>query len=121
MRPKMSKQQRHAGAKSNAGASAASSLELGDSSVPGGRMTDAEACFPKNPRKFPTHADALQLLGVVAIATQRHAAGVELIGQAIRHNRNNPDYYANLGAGYSALGQLQEALESFKKRAQSEA
>jgi protein O-GlcNAc transferase len=46
-------------------------------------MADAEACFRKIVEKFPTHADALHLLGVVAIATQRHAAGVELIGQAI--------------------------------------
>jgi protein O-GlcNAc transferase len=78
-------------------------------------MADAEACLRKILEKFPTHADALHLLGVVAIATQRHAAGVELIGQAIRHNRNNPDYYANRRAGYSALGRLQEALVKASK------
>jgi tetratricopeptide (TPR) repeat protein len=114
MRTKTSEQQGRAGAKSNAGASAASHLELGIAQFQAGRTADAEACFRQILEKFPTHPDALHLLGVVAIATQRHAAGVELIRQAIRHNRNNPDYYANLGAGYSALGQLQEALESFK-------
>jgi hypothetical protein len=83
-------------------------------------MADAEACFRQVLEKFPTRADVLHLLGVVAIAMKRHTAGVELIRQAIRHNWNNPDYYANLGAGYSALGQLQEALESFKSALESE-
>jgi tetratricopeptide (TPR) repeat protein len=61
-------------------------------------MADAETCFRQVLEKFPAQADALHLLGVVAIATQRHPAGLELIRQAMRQNRNNPDYYANLGS-----------------------
>ncbi len=76
-------------------------------------MADAEACFRHLLEKLPAHPDALHLLGFVAIATQRDKAGVELIRQAIRHNRSNPDYHAHLGAGYSNLGQLQEAIESY--------
>jgi tetratricopeptide (TPR) repeat protein len=109
----MNRQQRRAGAKSNAGASVASCLDLGIAHLQAGRTADAEACFRQVLEKFPTHPDALHLLGFVAIAAQRDAAGVELIRQAIRHNRNNPDYYAHLGAGYSNLGQLEEALESY--------
>jgi tetratricopeptide (TPR) repeat protein len=109
----MNRQQRRAGAKSNAGASVASRLELGIAHLQAGRTADAEACFRQVLEKFPTHPDALHLLGFAAIATQRDAAGVELIRQAIRHNRSNPDYHAHLGAGYSNLGQLQEAIESY--------
>jgi tetratricopeptide (TPR) repeat protein len=109
----MNRQQRRVGAKSNAGASVASHLELGIAHLQAGRMAEAETCFRHVLEKFPTHPDALHLLGFVAIATQRDAAGVELIRQAIRHNRNNPDYHAHLGAGYSNLCQLQEALESY--------
>jgi len=109
----MNRQQRRAGAKSNAGASVASHLELGIAHLQAGRTGDAEACFRQVLEKLPTHSDALHLLGFVAIATQRDAAGVELIRQAIRHNRSNPDYHAHLGAGYSNLGQLQEAIESY--------
>jgi Flp pilus assembly protein TadD len=93
-----------AGANSNAGASPASHLELGIAQFQAGRMADAEACFRRVLEKFPTHTDALHLLGVVAIATKRHTAGVELIRQAIRHNRNNRDYYANLGRRLFGFG-----------------
>ena len=109
----MNRQQRRAGAKSNAGASVASRLELGIAHLQAGRTADAEACFRQVLEILPTHPDALHLLGYTAIATQRDAAGVELIQQAIHHNRSNPDYYAHLGAGYSNLGQLQQALESY--------
>lgn len=50
----MSKQQRRAGAKSNAGASPASHLELGIAQFQAGRMADAEACFRQALEKFPT-------------------------------------------------------------------
>ena len=109
----MNRQHRRAGAKSNAGASVASRLKLGIAHLQAGRTADAEACFGQILEKFPAHPDALRLLGYAAIATQRDADGVELIRQAIRHNRNNPDYYAHLGAGYSNLGQLREAIESY--------
>jgi len=109
----MNKQQRRAGAKSNAGASVASRLELGIAHLQAGRTADAEACFRQVLERFPSHPDALHLLGFAAIATQRDVAGVELIRQAIRHNRSNPDYHAHLGAGYSNLGQLREAIESY--------
>ena len=110
----MNKQQRRAGAKSNAGASVASRLELGIARPPGGAHGGCRSLLlDRVLEKLPTHPDALHLLGFAAIATQRDAAGVELIRQAIRHNRSNPDYHAHLGAGYSNLGQLQEAIESY--------
>jgi tetratricopeptide (TPR) repeat protein len=109
----MNRQQRRAGAKSNASALAVSRLQLGIAHFQAGRTADAEACFRQVLEEFPDYPDALHLLGYVAIATQRHAAGIELITRAIRHNPNNPEYYAHLGAGYSDLGRLQEALESY--------
>jgi tetratricopeptide (TPR) repeat protein len=109
----MSRQEGRAGAKPNAGAAAVASLELGIAHIQAGRAADAEACFRNILEKFPADPDALHLLGFVAIATGRDAAGIELIGQAIRHNRSNPDYYAHLGAGHANLGQLQEAIESY--------
>jgi tetratricopeptide (TPR) repeat protein len=109
----MSRRQLRTGDKSSASASVFSQLELGISHVQAGRAADAEACFRQVLEKFPTHPDALHLLGFVAIATRRDADGIELIKKAIRHNRNNPDYYAHLGAGYSNLGQHREAIESY--------
>jgi tetratricopeptide (TPR) repeat protein len=112
---KMNRQQRRAGAKSNASASVVPLLELGIAHFNAGRITDAENCFRQVLVISPANPDALHLLGAVAIATRQYRAGVDLISKAIRHNPTNADFHANLGAAYSALGELPEALASFKR------
>jgi tetratricopeptide (TPR) repeat protein len=109
----MNRQRGRTGAKSNASDLAVARLQSGIAHFQAGRTADAEACFRQVLEKFPTYPDALHLLGYVALATQRHAAGIDLISQAIRHNGDNPEYHAHLGAGYSDVGRLSEALASY--------
>jgi tetratricopeptide (TPR) repeat protein len=62
-----------------------------------GRLVEAEACYRRVLAAEPDHADALHFLGVVAHQSGHHDRAVELIGQAIRRNAQNPIYFSNLG------------------------
>ncbi|CAN5363906.1 tetratricopeptide repeat protein [soil metagenome] len=57
----------------------------------------------------PRSADALHLLGLVAIRAGQPAAAVELIGRAIEIDPHVSRYYTNRGDAQRALGRLEEA------------
>jgi protein O-GlcNAc transferase len=58
----------------------------------------------------PNHADAMHLLGVIALQVGRHDVAVDLIRHAIRLNGRNPDYFSNLGNACFARGNLEAAV-----------
>ena len=76
-----------------------------------GRLQEADAIY----RKLPGNADALNLSGVIAYQTGRHADAVDLIKKAIRLNPAVASYYYNLALSYTALNQLDEARKSYEK------
>ncbi len=57
----------------------------------------------------PRHAEALHLLGVVALQQGNPARGIDLIGRASALNPAVPAYHANLGEGHRLLGQFDRA------------
>ena len=59
----------------------------------------------------PAHADALHLLGVVALQRGNPARAVELISRAIALKPAVASYHGNLGEAYRALGQLQRTVD----------
>ena len=59
----------------------------------------------------PNHADALHLLGVVALQRGHPARAVEHIGRAVTLNPGVAAYQANLAEAYRALGQHERAVE----------
>lgn len=61
----------------------------------------------------PDHADALHLLGVLAIHAGRTDAGIELIQRAIQACKTNEYYYNNLGNALRASGRLDEAIAAY--------
>ena len=61
----------------------------------------------------PTHADSLQLLGLVHWRTNRLDLAVDLIASAIRCNPNNHEYFLNLGELLRDQNKLEEARKSF--------
>ncbi len=63
----------------------------------------------------PHQADALHLLGVVALQSGRLHEAVELITRAIAENGTVPAFYNNLGSAFLALGQRQEAADAFQR------
>jgi predicted O-linked N-acetylglucosamine transferase (SPINDLY family) len=80
-----------------------------------GRLSQAERIYDKILGEQPNHADALNLLGLVAHQTGRHERAVDLIAKAVRIAPNNANYSRNLGAAHKALGELPEAILCFRR------
>lgn len=79
-----------------------------------GRIAEAETLYGEIVRVDPGHADALHLLGVAAHQRGDHLRAVSLIRRAIAAKGNFAPFYGNLGAAHRALGQLDEAIESYQ-------
>jgi len=69
-----------------------------------GRLAEAEACCRRVLVAEPSHADAMHLLGVIALQVGRHDVAVDLIRRAIRLNASNPNYFSDLGNACFAQG-----------------
>jgi tetratricopeptide (TPR) repeat protein len=80
-----------------------------------GRLAEAEACYRQVLAAQPDQADALHLLGVIAHQVGRHDAAVELIGQAIKRDGQNPIYFSNLGVVLKDQGKLDEAMIAYRQ------
>ena len=64
-----------------------------------GKLADAERIYGEVLRQQPNNFDALHLLGVIAVLTQRTERGVELIGKAIgTEETTGPDRTEETGA-----------------------
>ncbi|MFA7241910.1 MAG: tetratricopeptide repeat protein [Sulfuricellaceae bacterium] len=80
-----------------------------------GQLAQAEALYRRILQQQPQHADALHLLGVVALQVGQYATAADLIGQAIARNAKSPEYQANLGEALRSLGRLDEAVAAYRK------
>jgi len=78
-----------------------------------GALDRAAVLYQEVLQSDPGHVDALHLLGVVASQLGNHPAAVELIGNAIKRQPDNPQFHFNLGISQEELGRLQEAADSF--------
>ena len=78
-------------------------------------MAEAEASYRRVLAAQPDHADALHLLGVIAHQVGRHDLAVELIGQAIKRDGQNPIYFSNLGVALKDQGKLDEAMSAYRQ------
>jgi tetratricopeptide (TPR) repeat protein len=56
------------------------------------------------------HADALYVLGMAALKTDRYTLSERMIRRAIAVNNNQPFYHSNLGNALQAQGKLDEAI-----------
>jgi tetratricopeptide (TPR) repeat protein len=79
-----------------------------------GRLAEAENCYQRVLAAQPDHADALHLLGVVAHQVGRYDLAVELIGQAIKRDGQNPVYFSNLGVVLKDQGKVDEAMTAYR-------
>jgi protein O-GlcNAc transferase len=80
-----------------------------------GQLAEAEAIYRQILARNPYHADALNLLGLLAHQVGRHEAALELIGNAIHINGSVPAYHNNLGLAQRASGRSADAVTSFKR------
>src|SRR5262245_6969588 len=80
-----------------------------------GKLAEAERCYNEVMQRQPNNFDALHLLGVIALQTQRTERGIQLIKKAIGQNTSVAAAYNNLGNGLKDLKRPAEALASYDK------
>jgi tetratricopeptide (TPR) repeat protein len=80
-----------------------------------GRSQEAEKLYRQILAERPDHAEALHLLGVLALQSGRFDAAVELIRRALALSPNLPEAHNNLGNALKDKGQLDEAIASFRR------
>ncbi len=80
-----------------------------------GQPAQAEAICHQILQAIPSQADALHLLGVIALRDGNIEQAVRYLSQAVRLNRGNPQFIANLGFAYHEQGQLDLAVNNYRK------
>ncbi len=80
-----------------------------------GRFAQAEAIYRQILRVAPNNADALNLLGALALRDGNSALAVDLLGRAVRFNQSNPEIFSNLGFALHEQGRLDAAAENYRK------
>jgi tetratricopeptide (TPR) repeat protein len=63
----------------------------------------------------PRHFDALHLLGVVCIRTDRHAEAVDHLSRAAAERADNAQLWLNLGNAHQGLHQHPQAIEAYER------
>ncbi|WEY38669.1 tetratricopeptide repeat protein [Paraburkholderia sp. SUR17] len=79
-----------------------------------GRLDEARALYERALQHMPRHADALHLLGVIAMQQTRYADALDLIARAIEISPQAM-YYDNLGCSLRGWGKLEAAAESHQQ------
>ncbi len=78
-----------------------------------GRLRDAERAYERVLQRHPSHFDALHMLGVVALQTQRPARAVELITRALPQKPTVGAAHNHLAKALVDLGRFEEAISSY--------
>ena len=80
-----------------------------------GRLREAESLYRQILAHQPTHADALHLLGVIALQSGQYPAAADLIARAIAIRPAEASYHNNQGNAWMNLGKLHAAAASFRQ------
>jgi tetratricopeptide (TPR) repeat protein len=88
--------------------------ELGFALLRSGQVAEAEKHCRQALTQQPNFADALHLMGVIAIARQQYDHAVEWIAAALQQSPK-PEYLLSLGNALQLLGRLDEALKAYDR------
>ncbi len=80
-----------------------------------GRLQEAEPLYQQVLEADPRHADALHMLGLLALQQGRSAAAIDLIGLAIVHNGQVPAFHNNLASALKSQSRLEEAAGAYRR------
>src|SRR5438270_13470628 len=86
-------------------------LETGRRWHRSGHLHEAARLYQAVLEREPGNADALHLLGLVALQTNQPAPAVELLTRAIAVRPGEAAFHGNLAGAYRALGQLDRAAD----------
>jgi tetratricopeptide (TPR) repeat protein len=82
-----------------------------------GQPLDAQLCCQQALAADPSHADALHLMGLLALHAKQYDHALEWIARAIGQDPR-PEYLASLGTTLQQQGRREEALAAFDKAVQ---
>ncbi|HWZ67205.1 MAG TPA: tetratricopeptide repeat protein [Stellaceae bacterium] len=74
------------------------------------RLQQAQTAYRRLLTSCPAHADALHLLGIIALQMGRNDLAIDYIRQAIALHGTRPDGYSNLGAALRNFGLVRPDL-----------
>lgn len=80
-----------------------------------GRLYETEQLCARILHADPSHADALHLLGVVAIQQDRCADAIAFLRQAIARCPSSSTFHYSMGTAFQYLGWLDEAAGSYRE------
>jgi len=80
-----------------------------------GRLAEADALYRQVLAIDPRQADALHLLGVLALQAGRAEQAVDLIGEAIAINRATAEYHFNHGLALRAARRIDDAVTAYRR------
>jgi len=80
-----------------------------------GRLDEAQRAYRNILGSYPSHVDALHLLGVAAYQSGQSGAAIDFIGKAINLNGRVPAFHNNIALAYEALGRAESAVAHYTK------
>jgi protein O-GlcNAc transferase len=92
----------------------AAALSQGTRHHQAGQLAEAERIYRQVLSAEPDHPQALHLLGMLAMQARRFDVAIELIGRAIRGDRRQAAFHANLGEALRHAGRLDEAIAAYR-------
>ncbi len=93
----------------------ADELEAGRRLHQQGRLSDAQSLYAQVLAREPRNAEALQLMGLLAIQGRNPAAAVDLLSQALQAAPHVAGIYSNRAVALAALDRLDEALADYDR------
>jgi predicted O-linked N-acetylglucosamine transferase (SPINDLY family) len=80
-----------------------------------GRLDLAEEICRRILAVEPNHADALHLLGMIALRSGELAVAIDFVDRAVAFQPANADFQHNLGVALALAGKIAEAVEAFQR------
>jgi len=80
-----------------------------------GLLEDAESICQEVLQRYAKEAEALSLLGAIALHYGKAKEAAQTLSLAITYNQKNPETYSNLGLAYHEQGLLNDAIKSYRQ------
>jgi len=80
-----------------------------------GQLEPAKAAYEQMLALHPGHADAMHMLGVMAMQAQNYPLAADLISVSVQANPANATAQLNLGLAYKELQRFEEALSCYQR------
>ena len=90
-------------------------MQMGLSHYQQGQLQYAEDIFRQVLENVPHHADALHMMGLIALRAGNYDNALDYIKKAISVDANQPHYFNSAGEVYRSLGRHDEATSAFRK------